>query len=65
MPIIIRAAIISDQKQQTVLSINTWVFHRNTHIFGDDADVFDPVRWLDADRAKKMTPYLIHVRRHP
>ncbi|KAI1851408.1 hypothetical protein JX265_000358 [Neoarthrinium moseri] len=33
----------------TVVGINSWVEHRNTHIFGPDAGTFRPERWLDAD----------------
>ncbi|PWY74280.1 cytochrome P450 [Aspergillus heteromorphus CBS 117.55] len=44
----------------TVLSINPWVFHRNPALFGVDCDDFNPERWLDAERAKQMDPFLIH-----
>ncbi|PYH94298.1 cytochrome P450 [Aspergillus ellipticus CBS 707.79] len=44
----------------TVLSINPWVFHRNPALFGADCDEFNPERWLDAERAKQMDPFLIH-----
>ncbi|KAL1954751.1 hypothetical protein VTO42DRAFT_751 [Malbranchea cinnamomea] len=47
-------------KQGTVLSVNPWVFHRNPDLFGDDCNVFNPERWLDKDRARKMDPFLIH-----
>ncbi|KAF4333077.1 cytochrome P450 monooxygenase oxidoreductase [Fusarium beomiforme] len=31
----------------TVVGINSWVAHANTKVFGHDADVFRPERWLD------------------
>lgn len=34
------------------LGINTWVAHRNTDVFGHDADHFRPERWLIADKDK-------------
>lgn len=30
----------------TIVGINQWPIHRNTSIFGDDADVYKPERWL-------------------
>ncbi|KAF2837252.1 cytochrome P450 [Patellaria atrata CBS 101060] len=41
------------------LSVNPWVIHRNKELFGDDADVFNPDRWMDAERAKEMNKYMI------
>lgn len=37
---------------QTNVGINAWVAHRNTTIFGDDADQFRPERWLEASEDK-------------
>ncbi|KKY18428.1 putative benzoate 4-monooxygenase cytochrome p450 [Phaeomoniella chlamydospora] len=45
----------------TILSVNPWVFHRNPELFGPDCESFNPERWLDADRAKQMDSFLIHV----
>lgn len=45
---------------QIVLSINTWVFHRNPDLFGGDCNSFKPDRWLQDD-TEKMNPFLIHV----
>ncbi|KAK1985486.1 cytochrome P450 [Colletotrichum cereale] len=36
----------------SVVGINSWVQHRNTVLFGDDADYFRPDRWLISDEAK-------------
>jgi hypothetical protein len=47
---------------QTCLSVNAWVIHRNKDIFGDDAESFNPERWMDAERVKLMDKFLIHVR---
>ncbi|KAL4954647.1 cytochrome P450 [Aspergillus filifer] len=44
----------------TLLSINPWVIHRNTDIFGPDANSFNPERWLDKSQASEMDYYLIH-----
>jgi len=32
---------------QTVVGANAWVMHRNKEIYGEDADVFRPERWLE------------------
>jgi cytochrome P450 len=31
---------------KTVVGINPWVFHRSTHVFGADAEHWNPGRWL-------------------
>ncbi|KIW99468.1 uncharacterized protein Z518_11207 [Rhinocladiella mackenziei CBS 650.93] len=33
----------------TIVGINPWVAARDKAVYGDDADVFRPERWLDAD----------------
>jgi cytochrome P450 len=38
---------------------NPYVIHRNRSVFGEDADVFRPERWLDEKRAKEMDKYII------
>ncbi|KAK3687839.1 cytochrome P450 [Podospora appendiculata] len=41
------------------LAVNGWVLHRDKGIFGEDADVFRPERWLeDEERAKRMERYM-------
>ncbi|CAI7592576.1 unnamed protein product [Penicillium glandicola] len=42
-----------------VLSINTWVFHRNPQIFGEDCNSFNPDRWLQA-KTGHIDSFLIH-----
>lgn len=36
----------------TVVGINPWILHRDTRIFGPDADKWRPERWLDQGEAK-------------
>jgi cytochrome P450 len=40
------------------IGINPAVVHYNKDIFGEDADCFNPSRWLERD-ARKMDRYLI------
>ncbi|KAK0636793.1 cytochrome P450 [Bombardia bombarda] len=43
----------------TSIAVNGWVLHRDREIFGQDADVFRPERWLeDEERARKMERYM-------
>ncbi|KAJ5263439.1 hypothetical protein N7478_011044 [Penicillium angulare] len=37
----------------TIAGTNPWAIHRNKDIFGDDADVFRPDRWLDDNVSQK------------
>lgn len=34
--------------QGTIISINSWVFHHNKEVWGDDAREFNPDRWMTA-----------------
>ncbi|KAK8155481.1 cytochrome P450 [Phyllosticta citribraziliensis] len=43
----------------TAIDVHAWVLHRDRGIFGDDAEVFRPERWLeDAERAKLMDRHM-------
>lgn len=42
----------------TEISSNPWIVHRDQEVFGADANVFNPERWLDAERAKLMNKYM-------
>ena len=46
---------------QTKLSVNQWVIHRSVDLFGMDADVFSPDRWL-GDREQAIEQYYIPIR---
>ncbi|KAM0081256.1 hypothetical protein ACKRZS_006586 [Fusarium odoratissimum] len=43
----------------TIVGINTWVAHRDTRVFGQDANSFNPDRWLTAEseRISMMNRY--------
>jgi len=43
----------------TIVGCNPYIIHRNTSIFGPDAEIFRPERWLDTERAKEMDKYII------
>ncbi|GME25238.1 cytochrome p450 [Neofusicoccum parvum] len=36
----------------TIVGCNAWVLHRRKEVFGEDAEVYRPERWLDASPAK-------------
>ena len=45
--------------EKTEMGSNPYVIHRDTTVFGEDADVFRPERWLgNEERAKEMEKYL-------
>ncbi|RDW77370.1 hypothetical protein BP6252_05423 [Coleophoma cylindrospora] len=45
----------------TIVSVNAWVVHRNKEIFGDDAAVWRPERWLEGEaKSREMEKYLFH-----
>jgi cytochrome P450 len=45
-----------------VVGINAWVAHANTKVFGHDAHVFRPERWLDyPELVKEREAYFMTV----
>ncbi|KIW25165.1 uncharacterized protein PV07_10826 [Cladophialophora immunda] len=42
----------------TVVGMNPWVFHRSPHVFGSDAETWNPSRWLS--RKEKETKNMEH-----
>ena len=44
----------------TRVALNGWVLHRNEAIFGRDAKVYRPERWLEGD-SKNMERYMFQV----
>jgi len=43
----------------TSVAVNGWVLHRDKKVFGEDAELFRPERWLeDENSAKKMERYM-------
>jgi len=36
----------------TEVAVNGWVLHRDTSVFGEDAEVFRPERWIEGDKEK-------------
>ncbi|WPH00939.1 Hypothetical protein R9X50_00377300 [Acrodontium crateriforme] len=45
----------------TIVGINPWVLHRDTRIFGDDAEQWRPGRWIsnDAEKIKYMDHHIL------
>ena len=38
----------------TVVGINSWVVHRDHSVFGNDADIWRPDRWICGDSERKL-----------
>jgi cytochrome P450 len=55
------ATICGEYFPETVqVGCNAHVIHHDKRVFGDDADSFNPERWLQSDsRNKEMEKYLI------
>jgi Cytochrome P450 len=47
-----------------IVGIPAWTVHRDKKVWGEDADVFRPERWLEGD-ASKYERYFIPVDRRP
>jgi len=46
----------------TSVACNGWVLHRDKDVFGQDADIYRPERWLeDEEKAKRMERYMFQV----
>ena len=45
----------------TIVGINPWILHRDKRIFGDDAEEWQPARWLcaDVEKIKYMDHHLL------
>ncbi|KAI0845509.1 flavonoid 3',5'-hydroxylase [Daldinia vernicosa] len=39
------------------VTCNPWIVHRDTNVYGLDAEVFRPERWLDSERAKDFNKF--------
>jgi hypothetical protein len=48
----------------TIVGINAWVIHRDQNVFGEDAEAWNPDRWLGPDEGKRrlMEKTLLTVR---
>lgn len=47
----------------TEVAVNGWVLHRDKNIFGPDADIYRPERWLEPS-AKEMLRHLYQVQKN-
>jgi cytochrome P450 len=44
-----------------IVGVNPWILHRHTNIFGDDAEEWNPARWLDqnTEQIKRMDHHIL------
>lgn len=50
----------------TVVGVNSWVAHANKDVFGQDAQVFRPERWLvEKEEYARMDRYFVSVSMSP
>lgn len=43
-----------------MIGVNPWVVHQNTEVFGQDAESFNPERWLGDAGDMGIAPPLLH-----
>lgn len=45
----------------TIVGVNPWIMHRDPRIFGEDAEAWNPSRWIDADAelVKRMDQHIL------
>jgi cytochrome P450 len=55
------ATVIGEYFPDTVqVGCNSWVIHMDKTVFGEDAEEFNPERWLESEeRTREMEKYLI------
>jgi cytochrome P450 len=49
----------------TTVSVNPWVMHHSTELWGDDAHAFNPDRWLGKDAALREKYWVSVSNLHP
>ncbi len=48
--------VMHTNTMQSGISANAWVIHQDKDVFGEDADIFRPERWMeDPDRVATMS----------
>ena len=53
------AVVLTDEivPAGTLVGVNNWVMGRNRNIYGPDAELFKPERWLDESNRKELRDY--------